>query len=150
MKEKSYEVFQIKLPDYLADWLVKISEDFLMTPSQFLTNLLQHYYEIYNKGIENSNLRKQIRIEDLPTLAEDFVKQEKLKGGSTSKVASIVKKFASWAKDRVQSIYELNDDTVNAFLQEYIKDHELTKNTVYSYRSVIKKFIKNVSGNLVS
>jgi len=159
MRKEGFEVLQIKLPDYLADWLVSLSEEFAMTPSQFLTNLLQHYYEIYRKGSEKNNLTeqknnlddkkennemKQVKLDDLPLIAEKIIAQERSKG-KYDKTIFIAKPFALWAKEKFHEISEINDNIIDTFLQEYMKGRNLKGKTLYTYRSALKKFIRTLS-----
>ena len=149
MRKKGLEVLQISLPDYLADWLIKISEDFAMTPSQFLANLLQHYYEIYKKGAEKQNsinTEGQTEDKDLVSLAEKFINQEKLKGKQY--YHPIARKFALWVKDKISDISELNESLINTFLEEYAKEHNLHDSTVEIYHYVLKKFVSFVLENM--
>ena len=50
-----FETIEITLPDYLAKFLKEISEEFAMSPSQFITHVLQPYYEVYRKGLQKRN-----------------------------------------------------------------------------------------------
>lgn len=144
MGKEGSEVLQIRLPDYLADWLIKISEDFAMTPSQFLTNLLQHYYDIYKKGSEKHNsgvnTESQAEDKDLLSLAEKFIDQEKMKGKQIYNLL-IARKFALWAKDKISDISEINEPLIRTFLDEYSKEHELRNYTITTYYYALKRFI---------
>lgn len=146
--EEAVEVLQIKLPKTLAEWLKEFSKELAMDPSQLLANILTYYFEAYRKGFERCYLqsnseREEKGVKHLPLLAEKFIEEERLKG-KKSKTNFIVKKFASWVKDKLLDISELNDSTINAFLQEYIKERELSEYTITLYRATLRKFIEFV------
>jgi len=133
---------EIKLPKHIAEWLKEFAEENAMDPSQFLAIILTYYYEAYNKGYEKcySQIKAEITISDLPQLAEIFIKEGKVSGG----VIFIVRRFASWAKDELRNISELNNNIISMFLEEYMKTNQISKTSLSVYRSTIRKFIEFV------
>jgi len=144
-----FEILEIKLPKYLARWLKEYAEELAMNPSQLLVQILTPYFEVYKKGSEKCNSQTTVEsshrvIKYLPLLAEKFIEEEKLRGITTEKKYFIVRKFASWAKDKLQNVSELNDNIINTFLEEYTKAHNISKTSLNVYRNALKKFINFV------
>lgn len=144
----NFETLEIKLPKHLAEWLKEYSEMLAMTPSQLLGVLLSSYYEAYKKGTEKqyylqtkeSQGTKTIDLSSLQELAEKFIEEGKVSGGNKT----VVRKFAPWAKDKIQSISELNDNTINMFLEEYIRENGINEKTKNLYKGSLRKFIDYV------
>jgi len=147
----SFVILELRLPKHLAEWLVEFAREVAMDPSQLVANILHYYYEAYRKGFEKgysqTNVGKQSegsstvarKLVDALQLAEKFIRE-----GKAGWNDFIVRKFALWTKDRLQDISEMNDNIINVFLEEYARNHNATKRSLYSYRRTLKKFIEFV------
>jgi len=145
----NFAILELRLPKYLAEWLKEFAKEIAMDPSQLIANILHYYYEAYKKGFERgysqTNVEKRLESSsviarkpiDVLQLAERFIEE-----GKAGWNDFIVRKFALWTKDKLLNISQLDHNIVDAFLEEYTKDHKVKKTSVYSYRRTLKRFVE--------
>jgi hypothetical protein len=135
------------LPKELIEWLEEFSNQAKITVDDLVAHILYRFYEVWNlakqyaleqQGKEQEEVFKPSSI-NLDSLAQEFIKRYR-----TSHNVGIVKHFLLWLKGRGLTIDMLGEDHVKEFLEEYTKIHNLSKYSLYNYKSILKKFINFV------
>jgi len=139
----SHKTIELRLPRYLAEWLEDFANELAMDPNQLIANILHYYYEAYKKGFEKALAKKESEssVIDPEELAERFIKEKRITVNSF-----IIRKFASWIKENKINPQELNEETIESFLKEYGRAHNLRKTSYNTYKNILRKFVDFVSG----
>lgn len=151
-----FEELHIKLPKSVTEWLKKISRDLSMEPSNFIVYVLETYKTIWEKGFERGQEEKgqqekeekqeEVRQKlDLESIIEEFktrlMEEYKTSKDPKKKIGDIIRLI-----EKLFTYVNKEDAICNVdmwkLFEEYKKNHNLTKNTEATYRSLVKKFIK--------
>ncbi len=124
-----------------------------MRPDQVIATVLTYYYEAWRAGFERGQealskdtmgkeLADKASKADIEKLAEAFVHS------SSNKNNYIVKRFASWIKEKGVSVPNISEDDIRSFLDSYQRIRNISKNTYNSYKQLLKKFTKYMQDSL--
>ena len=134
----------IELPDYLASWLEDISKEIGMTPSDFITNILHRYYDVWKIGRDSVYLLSKEKIVfNLDELVNEFSKLYV----SHKNSLFIIRQFISWLKVKgldIKSDWFENENLINEFLKDYTSTRNLSKVSLHIYKMILRKFINFV------
>ncbi|PUA31629.1 MAG: hypothetical protein B7O98_09015 [Zestosphaera tikiterensis] len=151
----NFKTIEIKLPKHLVEWLEEFSKEIAMEPSQLMANILTYYYEAYKRGFEKGRETSSlgvaisgeptgvVEIGNVEELVRKYINEEKVKKGTF-----IIRRFASWIKDKHINPLELKDETIKEFLEDYLKEHSISESTYHKYRRALERFIEFLSKSL--
>ena len=149
----NFSIIKIKLPKHLAEWLREFSSQIAMQPDQVIATILTYYYEAWKAGFEKGqrislhegNIEKEIVTEvDVEDLIMRFIRKT-----STRTYLFIIREFITWIRKNNIALLKVDENTIKAFLERYRKIHNISKNSYYVYRGVLRKFVKYVQQNIM-
>jgi hypothetical protein len=123
---------KIRLPKYLADWLNEFSRELGRTPDDFIGEVLHRYYDAWKIGRETVTT-----VTNLRSLSMEFLQMHKNDHRKT-----IVNHFVKWVEERSLGIDDLNENAIKEFLAHYAYSRNIKKESLYSYKGLLKKFIE--------
>jgi len=123
-----------------------------MQPEQVIATILTYYYEAWKAGFEKgrrTSPSESVTEEELTTeatetnieqLATEFIRHLK-----PSKAFSfIVREFASWIKRNNIDPSKMSENIIEAFLDAYREDHNISKKTYYTYKTTLRSFMRYI------
>jgi hypothetical protein len=136
----NYIEVKIRLPKYLVDWLNEFSRELGRTPDDFIGEVLHRYYDAWKIGREGV-----ITLTNLRSLSMEFLQLHK-----NDKRKTIVKHFVEWVEERSLGIGDLNENAIKEFLAHYAYSRNIKKSSLYSYKGLLKKFIRFIRSRRIS
>lgn len=124
----------LRLPERLATWLYEFSKQIGMTPDQFIATILEYYYDAWLVGRSSvmKNVAKVSERDYCVNTDRYLVFAERKK---------FVREFVDWV---CRNNLELDENAIEKYIEEYVKEKELERETVYYYKKLLKSFVRRL------